>query len=125
MTDRYVVRTEHTAAQRIAGEAVVINFETYYYYALNRTGTAVWDLLQDGARDRDEIAAALGTAFGRAAADVAADVNALIDTLLAEGLIEPGTRGSSGDTRIKPAGAYVAPSLEKHERLDQLILSGE
>lgn len=125
MGDRYVVRTDQTAAQRVGPEAVVINFETFYYYDLNATGTAVWDLLVEGGRDREELAGALASAFGHPLDAVARDVDVLVDGLLAEGLIAASPTRADKPAVVRPTGAYVAPRLEKHEKLDQLILSGE
>jgi erythromycin esterase-like protein len=125
MAERYVVRTDQTAAQRIGPEAVIINFETYYYYDLNRTGTAVWDLLLEGGRDRDELSGALAAAFKTPVETVSRDVDALVDQLLAEGLIATSPAAAGTPAVVHLTGAYVAPLLEKHEKLDQLILSGE
>ena len=96
MAERYAVRTGQTAAQEIDGEAVVINFETNYYYGLNRTGTAVWKLIQDGGRDRADIAGALAAAFRTSTDAVATDVDRLIDALLAEGLIQAVATAAAG-----------------------------
>ena len=125
MAERYAVRTDQTAAQEIDGEAVVINFETNYYYGLNRTGTAVWKLLQDGGRDRADIAGALAAAFRTSTDAVATDVDRLIDALLAEGLIQAAATAAAGPAAVDAADEYVAPRLDKHEKLDRLMLSGE
>lgn len=122
---RYAVRADHTAEQLIDGEAVVINFETYHYYGLNQTATAVWALLKDGGRERDELAAALAAALDAPATAVSADVAALLDALVAEGLIETTTIAATAPATIAIDGPYVSPHMEKHGKLDQLMLSGE
>lgn len=125
MSERYTVRGDQTAAQEIDGEAVVINFETYHYYSLNRTGTAIWKLLQDGSRERAELSAALAVAFNQLKTAVAADVDALLDALLAEGLVHTTETAAALPASIDLAGEYVPPRVDKHEKLDQLMLSGE
>jgi hypothetical protein len=125
MVERYAVRTDQTAAHEIDGEAVVINFETNYYYGLNRTGTAVWKLLQDGGRARADIADAFAAAFRTSSDAVAPDVDQLIDALLAEGLIQLTATTAAPPAAVVAAGEYVAPRLDKHEKLDRLMLSGE
>lgn len=130
MIERYEVNTSQTAAQEIDGEAVIINFQTYYYYGLNRTGTVMWKLLQSGGRSRDEITEALVAMFRAPSAKVASDVNALIDRLLAEGLLQPSAMagapsGAPAPSDLAATGEYVPPQLEKHEKLEQLMLSGE
>jgi Coenzyme PQQ synthesis protein D (PqqD) len=125
MAERYAVRTDQTAAQEIDGEAIVINFQTNYYYGLNRTGTAVWKLLQHGGRNRADIADALAAAFRTSADAVAPDVDRLIDALLAEGLIQAAATTATAPAAVDAADEYVAPRLDKHEKLDRLMLSGE
>jgi len=123
--DRYVVRTDHTAAQDIDGEVVVINFDTYHYYGLNRTGTAVWNLIAPGGRTVDEIAAAVATAFGVTPKLAMPHVMSLLTRLVDEGLAEKTAKTAESPAVLAPGGPYEVPSLEKHEKLDQLILSGE
>ncbi len=125
MHERYAVRADQTAAQLIDGEAVVINFETYHYYGLNRTGTALWRLLETGGREPRELASTLAAAFNRPIAAVAPDVDRLIAVCLKEGLIERTERPGDAAAAPELSGEYIPPSLEKHEKLDQLMLSGE
>jgi hypothetical protein len=125
MSGRYAVRGAHTADQLIDGEAVVINFETYHYYGLNRTATAVWSLLKDGGREPAEVAETLAAAFQAPAHVVAADVAAIVDALVAEGLVEATAEATAAPASLPPSGAYVAPHVERHGKLDQLMLSGE
>jgi hypothetical protein len=125
MAERYEVRAENTATQEIDGEAVVINFDTYHYFGLNRTATALWTLLQGGGRDRAELADALSSAFGAMPATTAGDVDRLIEILLHEGLIEATDAVAAGGAAIEVGGDYVPPKLDRHGKLDQLMLSGE
>jgi hypothetical protein len=131
MTERYAVRMDQTASQDIEGESVVINFETYHYYGLNRTATAIWKLLFARPCDREELTAWIAGAYRVPAASVSADVERLMDVLVAEGLVEvvdaaaAGSPGAPGDATLSGDGSYEAPRLDKHDKLDQLMLSGE
>ena len=123
--DRYIVCADRTAAQDIDGEVVVINFDTYHYYGLNRTGTAVWNLIAPGGRTADEIAAAVAAAFGVTPALAMPDILTLLARLVDEGLAQKTSTAAEPPAVLPPGGPYEAPVLEKHEKLDQLILSGE
>lgn len=125
MAERYAARAEHTATQEIDGEAVVINFDTYHYYGFNRSASALWSLLRDGGRERDQLAEALRSAFGISAATAGADVDRLIAALLEEGLIEATASVAPAQPQIDGDGDYVAPQFDRHGKLDQLMLSGE
>jgi hypothetical protein len=125
MAVRYAVRAEHTAEQLIDGEAVVINFDTYHYYGLNGTATAIWSLLKAGGREPAELASALSTAFQAPLSTVSPDVDRAIAALLDEGLIETTDAAAEVAAEVAATSAYVAPQLEKHGKLDQLMLSGE
>ena len=125
MAGRFEARAEQTATQELDGEAVVINFDTYHYYGLNHTATALWASLQAGGRDRRELSAALASAYGTAPETAASDVDALLETLLEEGLIEATDGVATGGIAIAAGGEYAAPKLDRHGKLDQLMLSGE
>jgi len=126
MSEHYAVRADHTAEQLIDGEAVVINFDTYHYYGLNRTATAVWSLLKQGGRTSDAIADAVAAACRAPLPQVQADVGTVVGEMLAEGLIEVVAVAADAPARLDDiGGGYVPPLMERHGKLDQLMLSGE
>lgn len=126
MTETYVVRREDTGSQLIDGELLVINFETSFYYGLNGTATAVWNLLA-APRTLEAVASRIATASGAPPETVAADVDELVGRMVKEGLVEAGTADPvpADDVRIDMAAGYASPTLERYERLERLILSGE
>lgn len=69
------------------GEAVVLDLESGRYFTLNRTATAVWELL-DGARSVGEILAALGVRFTGDIETLRRHVGALLDDLERKKLVE-------------------------------------
>jgi len=125
MAERYGVRAENTATQEIDGEAVVINLDTYHYYGLNRTATLVWAMLHDGGRERADLVEGLAGAFALLPEATAADVDRLIEGLLDEGLIHATDAVAPSGFAVAIDGDYVPPRLERHGKLDQLMLSGE
>lgn len=73
------------------GTGVLLHLGTKFYYALNATGVLVWKLLEDGARDADEISRTVAARFDGVTVDAArADVQALMDELRSEGLLRDG-----------------------------------
>lgn len=72
------------------GTGVLLDLETKFYFALNRTGVCVWKLLAAGRGATPEaLAAALSERFEGTPAGARDDVEALLDELLDEGLLLP------------------------------------
>jgi hypothetical protein len=73
------------------GTGVLLHLGTKFYYALNRTGVAVWKRLERGVSDPHELARTVSAAFdGVAEQQARADVEALLAELRAEGLLVGG-----------------------------------
>ncbi len=69
------------------GTGVLLHLGTKFYYALNRTGVAVWKLLASGHSDPDELAREVAARFGGVTeAQARSDIRALLSELRAEGL---------------------------------------
>ena len=71
----------------VDGEAVLIHVETSYYYSLNKTGTAVWELLLAGEKGLDDLVTAVSHRFAADQAVIQQDIKQLLDHLATEGLI--------------------------------------
>jgi hypothetical protein len=57
--------------------------------------------------------------------EVEPDVRHFIDQLVADGLVTA-TDGAEGtDAMLTAAGPYLAPAVERYDKLDDLMLSGE
>lgn len=80
------------------GTGVLLHLRTKFYYALNRTGVAVWKRLAAGeAATPEALAAAVVARFkGAAPEQVAADVSALLRELEDEGLLLPPAPAGAG-----------------------------
>jgi hypothetical protein len=70
------------------GTGVLLHLGTKFYYALNRTGVAVWKLVERGVVAPDALAREIAAGFdGVSEAQARADVAALLAELRAEGLL--------------------------------------
>jgi hypothetical protein len=80
------------------GTGVLLHLGTKFYYALNRTGLAVWKRLAAGeAAAPEALAAGIAAEFAGAAPEqVRADVEALLRELLDEGLLLPAAGAPRG-----------------------------
>lgn len=80
-------RRPRVSSAEVHGEAVLLDLDGGAYYALNRTGAVVWELLAEP-RTRDELHAALLLRFEVEAEDLRRDLAALLDDLARHGLID-------------------------------------
>lgn len=74
----------------VDGEAVLIHVETSYYYSLNKTGTAVWELLESGEQSLADLTTAVSNRFAADPTTIQQDIEQLLDHLSTEGLIIAG-----------------------------------
>jgi hypothetical protein len=85
---RRVRHGERVLAQTLAGEAVLLDLKSERYFGLDRTGTRVWQLI-DEMGDVQQIFAALVAEFDAPPQTIADDLRALLGRLVAEGLVQP------------------------------------
>ena len=85
---RRVRHGERVLAQTLAGEAVLLDLKSERYFGLDRTGTRVWQLIEE-VGDVQQIFAALVAEFDAPADTIASDLRALLGRLVAEGLVQP------------------------------------
>lgn len=84
---KYAINRSRAEWRVVDDEAVVVNVETSYYYALNRAGTLVWTALSERAQSADELADELAAAFEIELSRAREDVDALLDDLKREDLL--------------------------------------
>jgi hypothetical protein len=80
-------RAPKTAYRILAEEAIVINFDSSFFYNLNPVGTFIWERC-DGSHSIDEIAAALAQEYEVEPEEAARDCREFIQELLDQGLLE-------------------------------------
>lgn len=69
------------------GEAVLLELESGTYFQLNRTGTRMWQLMQEHG-DPDRIVSQIADEFDAPAERIRQDLDALVADLAANGLID-------------------------------------
>lgn len=72
----------------LEGEMVLLNLATGVYFGLDPVGTRIWQLL-DGGGSVDEIVDAITVEYDVDAATCRADLARFVQTLRANGLVEP------------------------------------
>ena len=73
--------------REVDGEIVALHAGTATYFAANRTATALWQALAEGA-DRDELVQRLVDEFGVEAATAGADIDRFVTELKSHDLLE-------------------------------------
>lgn len=119
---RFTAPPKRVAHERVEDEVIAINLTTGTYFSLCDSAADVWSLLIDGA-DIDAVGAALAEAHGLDAAAVLGEVRAYTDALLESGLlIEHADEAALPVGRPTFTGAYVAPTVERYDDMEELLL---
>ena len=84
---RYAINDKEVASRVLDDGAVIVNYESGYYYTLNATGTFLWELLSEREQTQEELVAELARVFEQDEAAVAADVQQHLDELQRENLV--------------------------------------
>lgn len=84
----YRLRGEDLEWREVEGEIVGLDLRGSTYFALNRTASALWPSLSEGAT-RDELVARLCSAFDSDQAAAGRDVDVFLESLRERGLLTP------------------------------------
>lgn len=136
MTARYRVNSPKVTHQTIDHESVMIDLENGNYYSLNRVGSVIWNLLDEGATVGQIVEAMRATHHGEPD-QIAAATLSLIEELLREELIiveperAPASGGNAADRAEQRRESAVAesgklefemPALQKYTDMQDLLL---
>jgi len=77
---------EHVLTRVLDGEAVLLNIDTGIYFSLNRTGTQIWSLLQEG-RTVEDVRREIHERFDAEPQVIDHDFDGLMDELVRRGLV--------------------------------------
>jgi hypothetical protein len=113
MSSFFRVNEPAAAMQVMDGEADLIHFESGKYYAANRTGSYLLDMLSRG-HNLEELCEHLPPA-------ARSDVYKFVDLLATEGLLHATTVPPSLDLSSEPWPDDSAPALETHTDLEDLL----
>lgn len=130
MTARFRINTPHVVAETLDGEATIVDLESGIYYALNESGSLIWEDLLSGLR-REEIADRLAASYELSDDDASGAVERLVSELSAAGLIveaaDEARNGSAPTETSTPSGngatrTYSEPKLSTYTDMQELLL---
>jgi hypothetical protein len=131
MTARFRINSPHVVAETLEGEATIVDLESGTYYALNESGSLIWDRLVAGTEPQ-EAAENLASAYGLEPDEAAEAVRELIDRLQEAKLIVDASDSPSNGSGPGPAAAasgyptngrpYAAPELSTYTDMQELLL---
>jgi outer membrane protein assembly factor BamB len=129
MTARFRINTPHVVAETLDGEATIVDLDSGTYYALNESGSLIWDGLIAGSAT-SEVATTLAGAYKLDADDASRSVEDLVKQLADANLIvEASEAGHNG--AAPPASAansngsrrqYAEPELSAYTDMQELLL---
>jgi Coenzyme PQQ synthesis protein D (PqqD) len=127
MTTHFRVNSPNVIHETIEGEVILIDLKTGTYYSLRDTGAAVWQAIEQGAGE-DAVVAGLRSRYDASEDQIREAVRQLLAELEREGLIraDEGGAAQAAPPSASDNGAgrlpFVAPLLEKHTDMQDLIL---
>jgi len=84
--ERLPVKSQDTAHRQMADEAIVVNFQSSFFYNFNPMGAHIWELC-DGRHTIAQIAAELAEEYEVTLEEATRDCQEFVDGLMAEGLL--------------------------------------
>jgi outer membrane protein assembly factor BamB len=129
MSSRYRIKNPPVVAETLEGEATIVDLDSGTYYALNESGSLIWDRLTSG-WVLEGISAELRERYELSEDTADSDLQALVTELLERNLIAPLGNGegapvtASNGATPDPNGAapYAAPRLSVYTDMQELLL---
>jgi hypothetical protein len=130
---RYRINSPHVVAETLDGEATIVDLESGTYYALNESGSVIWDELTRGA-DRGAVTNTVASTYGLDDDEASRIVEELTAKLSGQNLIVPAgaESGNGASTGPVPAASsnggseaarpYVPPELNTYTDMQELLL---
>jgi hypothetical protein len=122
------INSPPVVAETLDGEATIVDLDSGTYYALNESGTFVWEELRRGT-DRDSIPGSLATHYGVDSGEAESAVDGIVSELIERKLIAPLADGvepsSNGSTAAAAEGngrPYSPPKLSTYTDMQELLL---
>lgn len=124
MSGSFRINSPNVVAETLDGETTIVNLDSGTYYALNETGSAIWDRVIAGSPE-ENVASEIAQAYGTETAAAAAAVSSLIADLQGHGLIVPGDGGAppaGPATNGTAPGSWSEPTLTAFTDMQELLL---
>ncbi len=85
--EKFPVKSQDTAHRMLAGEAIVVNFHSSFFYNLNPVGAFIWEHC-DGQHTVAQIAGKLAEEYDVTLEEAARDCRQFIEELVEQGLLQ-------------------------------------
>lgn len=134
LEEYYRPNTPDVIHEIIEGEAVMINMENGYYFSLDRIGSTIWDMLDQGTAV-SRIITLLQQQYAGSQIKIEEGTYDYLIQLQTEGLIVPDVRpkrlesideqpaaGTNGAGKKQDKAPFVAPLLHKYTDMEDLLL---
>jgi outer membrane protein assembly factor BamB len=124
MGQRFRLNTPPVVAETLDGETTIVDLKHGTYYALNPSGSFIWEHLVAGAEPQ-EIAAALADHYELEPDEAGGAVDALVAELGERELVVPDADGAAHaklDGNGAPHGPYAPPELSAFTDMQELLL---
>jgi len=128
---RYRINTPHVVAETLDGEATIVDLDSGTYYALNESGSLIWDGLIAGSAP-SQVAEELTRTYALDSGGAGRAVDELMGRLVeAKLIVEAAESRQNGDEATAVAGAssrnssprqYAAPELSTYTDMQELLL---
>jgi hypothetical protein len=122
----YRVNAQDIMHETIDGEVVIVNLDSGAYYAFDGSGEYIWDRLSQDGASQEQLVKELEPRFHAPAQEIRAGVESFLAQLLDEALIvvaEGAAALAPATAMAEPAGAFLAPQLNKYTDMEALLLA--
>jgi hypothetical protein len=131
MTAKFRINTPHVVAETLDGEATIVDLDSGTYYALNESGSLIWDELIGGSTT-SEATSAFARTYDLDDEDAERAVEKLVTRLTdAKLIVDAGDGGSNGAAAAVATAtsstngsrrAYAEPELSAYTDMQELLL---
>jgi hypothetical protein len=121
------INSPPVVAETLDGEATIVDLESGTYYALNESGTFVWEELRRGT-DQESIPGSIAARYDIDPGEAQSAVDAIVAELLERNLIAPLADGSAPSSNGSATSAeangssYSPPKLSTYTDMQELLL---
>ncbi|MEM6705642.1 MAG: PqqD family protein [Acidobacteriota bacterium] len=125
MAQRYETNAPSVIFEDFGDETILIHLDTGFYYSLDATGMAVWDLLSSRFTT-EEVCSRLDDDYEHAGNEMQEAVETFLGKLLEEGLVRESEQTAADEkpeaTVNRQKVRFAAPTLSRFEDMEEMLL---
>ncbi|MEM1245090.1 MAG: PqqD family protein [Acidobacteriota bacterium] len=125
MAQRYETNAPSVIFEDFGDETILIHLDTGFYYSLDATGMAVWDLLSSRFT-AEEVCSRLDDDYEHAGNEMQEAVETFLGKLLEEGLVRESEQTAADEkpeaTVNRQKVRFAAPTLSRFEDMEEMLL---